>query len=83
MIDETETLRLQRLVKINAERCSPTTLEARYGEIWNSEELSRGFTVRRFTAPYVVVVLNRDRQLGSVEFQHEPGLYFNFVPDRR
>jgi hypothetical protein len=83
MTDETEPLRLQRLVEINAEPGSRQALEARYGAVWNSDELARDFTVRGFMAPYVVVVRKRDGQLGSVEFQHHPRLYFNFVLDRR
>ncbi len=34
-----------------------------------------------FLAPFVVVRRKADGQLGSLEFQHEPRLYFHFEPD--
>lgn len=83
MTDETEVLRRQRLVEINAEPGSPEVLEARYGQMWDPDELARDFTVEGFMGPFVVVIRKRDGQIGSLEFQHHPRLYFNFVPDRR
>jgi hypothetical protein len=38
--------------------------------------------VTGFAAPYVVVTRRADGQGGSLEFQHRPRFYFNFVPDR-
>lgn len=83
MTDETETLRRQRLVEINAEPGDRDVLEARYGQVWDPKELERDFTVEGYLAPFVVVVRKWDGQLGSLEFQHHARFYFNFVPDRR
>ena len=52
-------------------------------DVWNTDELQADFDVRGFMAPYVVVVRKRDGVVGSLEFQHSPRFYFNFVPDRK
>jgi hypothetical protein len=84
--DETEvveTMRRSRLIEINAMRAERPTLEARHGQVWDTKELAQQFEVLAFSAPYVVVRRKIDGVLGSLEFQHEPRLYFNFEPDRR
>lgn len=83
MSDQTEVLRPQRLVEINTAPTGREMLEARYGQVWDPDELARDFTVEGFLAPFVVVVRKRDGQLGSLEFQHHQRVYFNFVPDGR
>lgn len=47
---------------------------------WTTEELRRDFEVIGFMAPYVHVRRKADGVEGSLEFIHEPRLYFNFVP---
>ena len=74
--DPTETIRLGRLIEINADPGSREALEARYGRVWNSEELARDFEVLGFAAPLVVVRRRSDRQRGTLEFQHHPRFYF-------
>lgn len=81
MIDQTEAIRRQRLVEINAEPGNRAALEAAYGLVWNTDELRRDFAVIGFMAPYVVVRRKSDGQKGSLEFQANPRLYFNFTPD--
>lgn len=81
MNDPTESTRRERLAEINAEPSSREALEALYGRVWTTEELSRDFTVEGFLAPFVVVRRKGDEQRGSLEFQHRPRFYFNFVPD--
>jgi hypothetical protein len=81
MSDPTEPIRRERLVEINAEPGSREALEAKYGSVWNTEELSRDFEVIGFMAPLVVVRRKADRIRGSLEFQHHPRLYFNFQPE--
>ena len=83
MSDVTEPIRRQRLAEINAEPGSRASLEAQYGQVWNTDELGRDFEVLGFMAPYVVVRRNGDGVKGSLEFQHSPRFYFNFVADRR
>ena len=82
MPDATEPYRRQRLVEINTEPGSREALEAQHGQVWNSEELSRDFEVIGFMAPLVVVRRKSDGKKGSLEFQHQPRLYFNLVLDQ-
>lgn len=82
MSDPTEPIRRQRLVEINAAPASREALEAKYGQVWDAEELARDFEVLGFMAPYVVVRRKADGKNGSLEFQHCPRFYFNFVEDR-
>ena len=80
MHDPTEAIRRERLAEINAEPGSRQALEARYGQVWDTQELSRDFEVEGFMAPLVVVRRKADGRLGSLEFQHQPRFYFNFSP---
>ena len=80
MADPTEELRRERLVEINAEPGSREALEARYGQVWDTSELSETFTVIGFMAPIVAVVRKSDGVKGSVEFQARPRYYFSFQP---
>lgn len=79
MPDETEALRRQRLVEINTEAGNRAALEAKYGQVWTTQELTEHFQVIGFSAPYVVVRRKADGVKGSLEFQHQPRLYFNFA----
>ncbi len=81
MTDPTESIRRERLAEINTEPGSREALEAQYGQIWNTDELSRDYTVIGFMAPFVVVLRKADNVRGSLEFQHSPRLYFNFQPE--
>lgn len=80
MFDVTEGLRRERFVELNADPGSREALEAQYGQVWSTEELACHFTVIGFMAPLVAVVRKADGVKGSLEFQHRPRLYFNFVP---
>ncbi len=82
MDDPTEDLRRHRLVEINAEPGSREALEAQYGQVWDTDELSRDFQVIGFMAPFVVVRRLSDGAKGSLEFQHSPRLYFNWLADK-
>jgi len=82
MLDPTEPLRRQRLAEINAQPGSREALEAKHGQVWNTQELSRDFDVIGFLAPFVVVCRKSDGKKGSLEFQHHPRFYFNFKVDR-
>jgi hypothetical protein len=82
--DPTEAIRRERLAEINAEPGTRQALEAEYGQVWTTDELRRDFEVIGFSAPLVVVRRKSDGQKGSLEFQHNPRLYFNWQPhDRR
>lgn len=85
MIDSTENFRKQEVVKINSEVESMDSdserkrLEAKYVEVWDTEEFSRDFTVTGFAAPFCIVKRKSDNKKGSIEFQHMPRFYFNFL----
>lgn len=83
MSDPTEAIRRERLAEINATPGSREALEAEHGQVWDTEQLRQEFDVIGFMTPLVVVRRNSDGQKGSLEFQHHPRLYFNFVPDSR
>lgn len=83
--DPTEGIRDDMVHKINAEIPVDATeaserarLEARYGQVWSTEEVRREFKVVSFLAPYVVVERLSDGAKGSLEFQHDPRFYFNW-----
>jgi hypothetical protein len=82
MTDVTEPYRRQRLADINAEPGSREALEAQYGPVWTTDQLSQDFDVIGFLAPLVVVRRRSDGEKGSLEFQHSPRLYFNFSPHK-
>jgi hypothetical protein len=82
MTDPTETIRRQRMAEINADPGSREALEARYGEVWTTDELAKDFEVMGFMAPFVVVRRKADGAEGSLEFQHFPRLYFNWQPHK-
>ena len=85
--DDTEDLRRRRLMEINSgvdsddESAERQRLEARYGHIWDAAQFAKDFDVLGFLAPYVVVGRRSDERKGSLEFQHLPRFYFNFVLD--
>ena len=81
--DPTEPIRRQRLAEINAQPGSREALEAQYGQVWDTAQLSKDFEVIGFMAPLVVVRRRADGVKGSLEFQHSPRYYFHFVADKR
>ena len=80
MTDPTEPIRRERLAEINSEPGTRESLEAQYGKVWTTDQLSEEFEVIGFSAPLVVVGRKADRMKGSLEFQHQPRYYFNFQP---
>jgi hypothetical protein len=83
MNDPTESARRERLAEINTEPGNREALEAQYGRVWDTQQLAQDFQVIGFLAPLVVVRRKADGVKGSLEFQHRPRFYFNFVPDGR
>lgn len=55
-------------------------IEARQGQVWNTDELGRDFEVLDFAAPLVVVRRKADAAVGSLFFSHEPRFYWGFRP---
>ena len=81
LTDAMDGIRHQRLIDINAKPGSRTALEAKHGRVWETSELAADFDVLGFLAPYVAVRRKSDGRKGSLEFQHNPRFYFDFVPD--
>ncbi len=83
--DDTEELRRDRLVEINSAVESDDVLterkrlEAQYGQTWDAAPVAEDYEILGFMAPYVVVRRRTDGRKGSLEFQHLPRFYFNFV----
>ena len=80
MNDATESIRRQRLAEINVEPGSREALEAKYGQVWDTDQMTEEFQAIGFMAPLIVVRRKSDGVKGSLEFQHSPRLYFNWQP---
>ena len=80
--DETEDIRRAEVARINAEPGSREALEAKYGEVFDTNQLGARFEVLQFMAPYVVVRERATGVKGSLQFQHSPRLYYAFQEDR-
>lgn len=78
--DRTEAFRRLRLAQLNP-GVVRAELEHRHGKVLDPVELAAAFTVVGFAAPLVVVRRKADGVVGSMEFQHEPRLYFNWQED--
>ena len=81
MSDPTEPIRRQMVAEINAAEGSREYLEAKHGQVWDTGQLGQDFDVLGFAAPFVVVRRKSDGVRGSLTFQHNPRLYFNFEPE--
>lgn len=79
--DRTDEYRRLRLHEINTEPSDREALEAIHGRVWDTTELNEQFVVIGFLAPFVVVRRKADGRKGSLEFQHNPRYFFNFVLD--
>ena len=85
--DVTEGFRRVEIARINAPlRGSPADiaraqLEAKHGQVWNTNEVTQDFNVIGFMAPYVAVIRKSDKKKGSLEFSHQPRFFFNFQED--
>jgi hypothetical protein len=49
--------------------------------VWNEDEFCATFSASHFDPPYVHVIRNVDRQLGSVLYVDSPRFYFSFQAD--
>lgn len=83
MSDPTETIRRERLAEINTVPGSREDLEAKYGRVWDTGELTEEFQAIGFMAPLIVVRRRSDGMKGSLEFQNNPRFYFNWQPHDR
>jgi len=78
MTDATETIRREMQARINAQRSEREALEAKHGQVWDTAEMQRNFSVIGFGAPLIVVTRKADNAKGSLYFQHNPRFYWGF-----
>ena len=57
---------------------SRKSLEKRYGDVYDTEEVSEKFEIVSFLAPFVSVIRRSDNVKGCLMFQHNPRFYFHF-----
>jgi hypothetical protein len=81
--DPTEMERRRRQAELNDRAAARSELEKRYTKVWDTDEMQRDYAVVGFMAPFIVVRRKSDDQLGSLEFQHSPRFYFNFMADKK
>ena len=70
------------MADINRQPAERAALVERYGQVWDTSELTNDFEVLEFAAPFVVVKRKTDNKIGSLMFQHHPRFYFAFREDR-
>jgi len=80
MADSTETVRRELVAEINSAPGSREALEKTWGNVWDTQELSRDFEVQGFAAPFCIVRRKVDGTKGCLAFQHYPRYYFDFMP---
>lgn len=68
------------MAEINAAPGSREALEAKYGQVWDTDQLRAEFEVTAFMAPFVGVTRKADGVKGLMMFQHAPRYYFQFEP---
>jgi hypothetical protein len=76
MTDETENLRREMLATGQPQR----DLEQAKDKL-TTDEVRELYDVIGFMAPFVAVRRKSDGAKGSMEFTHNPRMYFNFVAD--
>ena len=80
MHDPTTDIRRKMVAEINAVEGTREYLEAKHGQVWDTDQLREDFDVLGFGAPVVVVRRKVDGQKGSLFFQHSPRYFWGFEP---
>jgi hypothetical protein len=80
--DPTEIVRRLWEAKLNADPLDREQLEAKYGEVFDIDELKLRFEVQSFAAPFVIVRDRMTGQVGTLQFQHAPRFYFGWLEDK-
>ncbi len=87
MNDPTEGFRrgLVNVINTQVESQEPdderTRLEKIHGEIWDTSEVTKNFSIEAFMAPFVVATHRESGKKGTLMFQHSPRFYFLWSPD--
>ena len=77
--DKTKNACRELARELNAEPGNRAALEAKHGQVWDTDELQRDFEVLGFLAPFIAVRRREDGVVGSIVFQHYPRFYFRFA----
>lgn len=84
MNDPTESVRRELIREMQSRGpLSRDHLEETFGRAWSTQELAADFEVLGFLAPFVIVRRKCDGVKGSLKFQHDPRLYFEFVEEEQ
>jgi hypothetical protein len=76
----TEQERREAVAEINANPGSRETLEAAYGQVWDTKQMQVDFVPHSFGAPMIIVTRKSDNIKGSLLFQHNPRFFYSFEP---
>ena len=79
MIDPTENIRKEMVDVINSDPNERAALEAKYGQVWDTQELQKDFEVKGFMVPFISVSRKSDGARGTMMFQHSPRYYFDYT----
>ena len=82
MDTEEEAIRREMVEDINADPNGRVALEAKHGQVWDTDQLRADFTALGFAAPFIIVQRNSDGKKGTLMFQHDPRFYWGFQEDR-
>ena len=77
-MDKTEGIRRVMVSAINSVEGEREMLEKAHGQVWDTQELGKDFTVEGFMAPFIVVIEKATGKKGTMLFQHSPRYYFQF-----
>ena len=55
-------------------------LEARHGQVWDTDQMRADFEAVGFAAPFLVVRRKCDGTRGCLTFRDSPRYYFDFTP---
>ena len=83
MTDPTESIRRQMLAEINAAPGCREYLEAKHGQVWDTDQLQGDFEVLGFVAPIIVVRRKADGVKGSLMFQANPAVLLRLRAARK
>jgi hypothetical protein len=72
--------RRKKRAKIEVEPKTRKELERLYGRVWSQQEIAAEFIVTSIVGLTVIVRRKADDVVGSLDYQNEPRLYFNFRP---
>lgn len=80
-MDPTENARREMVAEINVQEGSREYLEAKYGQVWDTQQLGQDFDVIGFLAPFITARRKSDGKEVSLMFQHNPRFYFSVQED--